>query len=211
MSMSRRTSALANRAAPTRRTSRRASSTLSRTTTNRRTSGRTLASRMASDRSLVLNLSDVDSSPSATENVFMEDSVEEVVDLTCEADGSVVDLTSNESVLLLDEGPQTERASGLSYVVSSDDEDTSHPPPPPPPTVDLLSSAQTSRSTPGSISCPICMDSYSEMMESGRLVVATKCGHVFCSLCLRDALKSSLTCPTCRQRLRPNQYHPLYL
>lgn len=50
-----------------------------------------------------------------------------------------------------------------------------------------------------------------KMVESGRLVVSTKCGHVFCSQCLRDALRRSLTCPTCRKRLTPRQYHPLYI
>uniref|UniRef100_A0A3Q3VSM5 RING-type domain-containing protein n=1 Tax=Mola mola TaxID=94237 RepID=A0A3Q3VSM5_MOLML len=137
--------------------------------------------------------------------------VEEVVDLTCEgSDSTVVDLTNNDSVLLVDEGPQNRRvATGESYVVSSDEDDT-------PPVVNdaLMSSMQangSSRTTPGTISCPVCLDSYSEITESGRLVVSTKCGHVFCSQCLRDALTSSHTCPTCRKRLTHRQYHPLYI
>ncbi|XP_051276152.1 E3 ubiquitin-protein ligase RNF4 [Dicentrarchus labrax] len=141
-----------------------------------------------------------------------EDSVEEVVDLTCEgSEAPVVDLTNNDSVLLVDEGPQNRRVTtGESYVVSSDeDEDT-----PPVLNAAVISSLQThssSRSTPGTISCPVCLDSYSEIVESGRLVVSTKCGHVFCSQCLRDALTSSHTCPTCRKRLTHRQYHPLYI
>lgn len=101
----------------------------------------------------------------------------------------------------------------------------------------VLNLSLCSRSSPGTISCPICMDSYSEVrlvhklfipiwhlemstdwlwfplqiIESGRLVVSTKCGHVFCSQCLRDALASSHTCPTCRKRLTCRQYHPLYV
>lgn len=51
----------------------------------------------------------------------------------------------------------------------------------------------------------------SQIVDSGRLVVSTKCGHVFCSRCLRDALTSSHTCPTCRKRLTHRQYHPLYV
>lgn len=93
------------------------------------------------------------------------------------------------------------------------------------------------RRTPGTISCPICLDSYCEVtfntsvahldewlnsalwldcwclqiVESGRLVVSTKCGHVFCSQCLTNALASSCTCPTCRKRLTQREYHPLYV
>uniref|UniRef100_A0A8D3CBL3 RING-type domain-containing protein n=1 Tax=Scophthalmus maximus TaxID=52904 RepID=A0A8D3CBL3_SCOMX len=135
--------------------------------------------------------------------------VEEVVDLTCEgSEAAVVDLTSNDSVLLVDEGPQNRRVpTGESYIVSSDeDEDTPHVL-----SAGTVSSEHTSRSTPGTISCPVCLDSYSEIVDSGRLVVSTKCGHVFCSQCLRDALTSSHTCPTCRKRLTHRQYHPLYI
>ncbi|XP_008419210.1 E3 ubiquitin-protein ligase RNF4 [Poecilia reticulata] len=133
-----------------------------------------------------------------------EDGVEEVVDLTCEgSESAVVDLTTtNESVLLVDEGPP-----GESYVLSSDEDEDA-------PTVvqaAITSTAHTSRLTPGLISCPVCLDLYSEIVESGRLVVSTKCGHVFCSQCLRDALTSSHTCPTCRKRLTSRQYHPLYI
>lgn len=51
----------------------------------------------------------------------------------------------------------------------------------------------------------------SQIVGSGRLVVSTRCGHVFCSQCLRDSLTSSHTCPTCRKRLTHRQYHPLYI
>uniref|UniRef100_UPI0037E7E57E E3 ubiquitin-protein ligase RNF4 isoform X1 n=2 Tax=Semicossyphus pulcher TaxID=241346 RepID=UPI0037E7E57E len=142
-----------------------------------------------------------------------EDSVEEVVDLTREgSEAAVVDLTThNDSVLLVDEGPQNRRiATSESYVVSSDEEEDTPP---------ILNAAimsfphakGSSRSTPGTISCPVCLDSYSEIIESGRLVVSTECGHVFCSQCLRDTLTYSHTCPTCRKRLTHRQYHPLYV
>lgn len=141
-----------------------------------------------------------------------EDSVEEVVDLTCEgSEAAVVDLTNNDSVLLVDEDPQNGRVpTSESYVVSSDEDEDA----PPVLNAAIMSYVQTnssSRSTPGTISCPVCLDSYSEIVESGRLVVSTKCGHVFCSQCLRDALTSSHTCPTCRKRLTHRQYHPLYI
>ncbi|XP_035862042.1 E3 ubiquitin-protein ligase RNF4-like [Sander lucioperca] len=135
--------------------------------------------------------------------------VEEVVDLTCEGSEAVVDLTNNDSVLLVDEGPQT-GAAAESYVVSSDEDEAT----PPALNAAVMSSARTngsSRSTPGTISCPVCLDSYSEIVESGRLVVSTRCGHVFCSMCLRDALKNSPSCPSCRKRLTARQYHPLYV
>lgn len=173
------------------------------------------ANRTVNRRANVSRTSDGDLAP-ATETIDVmdntEDSVEEVVDLTCEvSEGAVVDLTNNDSVLLVDEGPRNRRViTGESYVLSSDeDEDT-------PPILNsaIMSSLQansSSRSTPGMISCPVCLDSYSEIVESGRLVVSTKCGHVFCSQCLRDALTSSHTCPTCRKRLTHRQYHPLYV
>ncbi|XP_006781979.1 RING finger protein 4 isoform X1 [Neolamprologus brichardi] len=135
---------------------------------------------------------------------------EVVVDLTCEsgAEAAVVDLTTNnDSVLLVDEGSQNWRPPVQSYLVSSDeDEDT-----PPVLSATLLPPTNTSRSTPGTISCPVCLDGYSEIVGSSRLVVSTRCGHVFCSQCLRDSLTSSHTCPTCRKRLTHRQYHPLYI
>nr|ACQ58295.1 RING finger protein 4 [Anoplopoma fimbria] len=173
------------------------------------------ANRAANRTANASRTSDGDPAPPAETIAVMDntvDSVEEVVDLTCEgSEAAVVDLTNNDSVLLVDEGPQNERVpTGESYVVSSDeDEDT-----PPVLNAAIMSSVQTnssSRSTPVTISCPVCLDSYSEIVESGRLVVSTICGHVFCSQCLRDALKSSHTCPTCRKRLTHRQYHPLYI
>jgi len=141
-----------------------------------------------------------------------EDGVEEVVDLTSEvAEATVVDLTHNDSVLLLDEGPQNRRGTtGESYVVSSDEEEDT-PPVLKAAVMSSLHDNSSSRSAPGTISCPVCLDTYSEIVESGRLVVSTRCGHVFCSQCLRDALTSSHTCPTCRKKLTHRQYHPLYV
>ncbi|XP_037992014.1 E3 ubiquitin-protein ligase RNF185-like [Motacilla alba alba] len=61
------------------------------------------------------------------------------------------------------------------------------------------------------IRCPICMDTYSEIVQSGRLMVATMCGHVFCSECLPVALETVGMCPTCREELTPDLYIPIYL
>ncbi|KAM9376181.1 E3 ubiquitin-protein ligase RNF4 [Pholidichthys leucotaenia] len=149
-----------------------------------------------------------------TETIDVMDNVEEVVDLTREGtEGTVVDLTTNDSVLLVEGPPSDPQNSSLpaveSVVVSSDDDEDTWP---------VLnsahiapSSADSSRSTPGMVSCPICMDRYVEIIRSGRLAVSTRCGHVFCSQCLRDALKVSRTCPNCRARLTSKQYHPLYI
>ncbi|KAL2077119.1 hypothetical protein ACEWY4_026623 [Coilia grayii] len=124
---------------------------------------------------------------------------EEVVDLTSEVtETSVIDLTSNDSVVLVDEGPHSH----------SDTDDAGHSPrsrffsAPPRNT--------SSRSMPGVVNCPICFDTYSEIQQSGRLMVSTICGHTFCSQCLRDSLAHAHTCPTCRKRLTHKQYHPIY-
>ncbi|KAF4013213.1 hypothetical protein G4228_004621 [Cervus hanglu yarkandensis] len=63
----------------------------------------------------------------------------------------------------------------------------------------------------GTVSCPICMDGYSEIVQNGRLIVSTECGHVFCSQCLRDSLKNANTCPTCRKKMSHKRYHPIYI
>uniref|UniRef100_G3PUV8 RING-type domain-containing protein n=1 Tax=Gasterosteus aculeatus aculeatus TaxID=481459 RepID=G3PUV8_GASAC len=183
---------------------------IARTKTSRGANARRTANRLTANVSTL--------AVPSTETIAMmdnADAVEEVVDLTCEGtEASVVDLTNNDSVLFSarrPSGPQNERVpTGESYVVSSD-EDEDAPPIANAAIMPSVQSNSSSRSTPGTISCPVCLDSYLEIVESGRLVVSTKCGHVFCSQCLRDALTSSHTCPTCRKRLTHRQYHPLYI
>ncbi|XP_064272685.1 uncharacterized protein LOC135298746 isoform X2 [Passer domesticus] len=63
----------------------------------------------------------------------------------------------------------------------------------------------------GTIRCPICMDFYPQIVQSGRLILSTLCGHVFCSQCLPFALQTACFCPTCRTDLTPGQYHPIYI
>ncbi|XP_054058765.1 E3 ubiquitin-protein ligase RNF4 isoform X3 [Rissa tridactyla] len=152
------------------------------------------------------------------------DAGEEVVDLTCESsDPVVVDLTHNDSVVIVEENQRQRRNLRLrsqrqsdSCVLSSDDEDE-------PRDNDVYVTDKVSRelgpledetasSKPsGTVSCPICMDGYSEIVQSGRLIVSTKCGHVFCSQCLRDSLRNANSCPTCRKKLTHRQYHPIYI
>lgn len=137
---------------------------------------------------------------------------EDVVDLTCEGlEPAVVDLTNNDSIVVVEDAVQNRRGQGTeSYVLSSDEEEESSLRLSP----GLLSSLHASsqaRSTPGAVSCPVCMDAYSEIIESGRLMVSTKCGHLFCSQCIRDSLSRAHSCPTCRKKLTHKQYHPIYI
>ncbi|KAB1282759.1 E3 ubiquitin-protein ligase RNF4 [Camelus dromedarius] len=101
-----------------------------------------------------------------------------------------------------------------SCVVSSDEEElsrdrdvyvTTHTP------RNAREEAATGPRPSGTVSCPICMDGYSEIVQNGRLIVSTECGHVFCSQCLRDSLKNANTCPTCRKKINHKRYHPIYI
>ncbi|XP_053911785.1 E3 ubiquitin-protein ligase RNF4-like [Cuculus canorus] len=69
----------------------------------------------------------------------------------------------------------------------------------------------TSSKPSGPITCPICMDVHLEIMQSGRLFVSTKRGHVFCIQYLLHSLKNANSCPTCRKKLTHKQYHPIYI
>ncbi|KAM9294949.1 E3 ubiquitin-protein ligase RNF4-like [Morus bassanus] len=151
-------------------------------TTQRKRRGGAVNSRQARKRSrLVASTAEM---ASEAEPIELEESAgEEVVDLTCESsDPVVVDLTHNDSVVRIND--KGEMSSGF-----------------------LLSPTRPS----GTVSCPICMDGYSEIVQSGRLIVSTKCGHVFCSQCLRDSLRNANSCPTCRKKLTHRQYHPIYI
>ncbi|KAK3565061.1 hypothetical protein QTP86_032486 [Hemibagrus guttatus] len=106
---------------------------------------------------------------------------------------------------------QSRRMQGTeSYVLSSDDEEEPSQSLSPALLSSLHASARA-RSTPGAVSCPVCMDAYAEIIESGRLMVSTKCGHLFCSQCIRDSLARAHNCPTCRKKLTYKQYHPIYI
>ncbi|XP_053560180.1 E3 ubiquitin-protein ligase RNF4 [Bombina bombina] len=155
------------------------------------------------------------------ETINLEESGEEVVDLTCESsDPVVVDLTHNDSVVIVEDTPNQRRPlartpfQSTSCVLSSDDEDSRGTDVLGTKTVSTVFSSlanDTPRSSSGTVSCPICMDFYNEIIQSGRLIVSTRCGHIFCSQCLRDALKNTTSCPTCRKKLTSKQYHPIYI
>ncbi|KAM8939558.1 E3 ubiquitin-protein ligase RNF4 [Pelodytes ibericus] len=156
----------------------------------------------------------------AAELIEVEEGGEEVVDLTCESsEPVVVDLTHNDSVVV-SKYNRPQRRNPIhgsqptdSCILSSDDEDSRD--------TDVVGTSRvskepsieqdSSRCSSGRVSCPICMDGYSEIVQSKRLIVSTKCGHIFCSQCIRDALKNGNSCPTCRKKLTPKQYHPIYI
>uniref|UniRef100_A0A2K5P9G0 E3 ubiquitin-protein ligase RNF4 n=2 Tax=Cebus imitator TaxID=2715852 RepID=A0A2K5P9G0_CEBIM len=153
---------------------------------------------------------------------LVETAGDEIVDLTCESlEPVVVDLTHNDSVVIVDERRRPRRNARRlhqdhadSCVVSSDDEELSRD-------RDVYVTTHTPRNTrdegaaglrpSGTVSCPICMDGYSEIVQNGRLIVSTECGHVFCSQCLRDSLRNANTCPTCRKKIIHKRYHPIYI
>ncbi|XP_051624057.1 E3 ubiquitin-protein ligase RNF4-like [Manacus candei] len=64
---------------------------------------------------------------------------------------------------------------------------------------------------PGTICCRICTDLYTKILRSQRLVLATRCGHIFCSQCLHAAIEVTGACPACSRQLTHRQYHPIYL
>uniref|UniRef100_A0A8C3UW74 RING-type domain-containing protein n=1 Tax=Catharus ustulatus TaxID=91951 RepID=A0A8C3UW74_CATUS len=53
--------------------------------------------------------------------------------------------------------------------------------------------------------------SFFQIVQSGRQIVATMCGHLFCSGCLPVALETVGECPTCRMELTPDLYFPIYI
>ncbi|XP_060004856.1 E3 ubiquitin-protein ligase RNF4 isoform X3 [Lagenorhynchus albirostris] len=165
---------------------------------------------------------------------LVESAGDEIVDLTCESlEPVVVDLTHSDSVVVSARarrprrnGRRLRQEHADSCVLSSDDEElprdkdvyvTTHTP------RNAREEAATGLSLPhppsgqpailpsGTVSCPICMDGYSEIVQNGRLIVSTECGHVFCSQCLRDSLKNANTCPTCRKKISHKRYHPIYI
>ncbi|BBN69868.1 RING/U-box superfamily protein [Prunus dulcis] len=53
-------------------------------------------------------------------------------------------------------------------------------------------------------SCPICLGPLSEE-------TSTKCGHIFCKMCIEASIKVQHKCPTCRKRLRMKDTIRVYL
>ena len=62
-----------------------------------------------------------------------------------------------------------------------------------------------------SISCPVCMDRASVFESTGRKLVTTNCGHIFCDECIRQAISSLHKCPVCNKKLTLRSYHRLFI
>ncbi|KAL9899359.1 uncharacterized protein ACN427_007067 isoform 1-T1 [Glossina fuscipes fuscipes] len=63
--------------------------------------------------------------------------------------------------------------------------------------------------TPGArtpFMCPVCMESTVQ-----RQPTSTRCGHVFCQSCIRQAIEFSRKCPLCKAKVLPNHLLRIYL
>ena len=61
--------------------------------------------------------------------------------------------------------------------------------------------------------CPVCLDSLKiiKRRRTGRGMMTTLCGHIFCSRCLPASVRASGTCPTCRRVMSNKDYHKIYV
>ena len=66
-------------------------------------------------------------------------------------------------------------------------------------------------STKSTLQCPICLDTAQQFESSGRSLVTTVCGHIFCNVCIRNSIQRQHKCPTCRKKLTLKQYHELFV
>ncbi|KAJ7400842.1 E3 ubiquitin-protein ligase RNF4 [Pitangus sulphuratus] len=137
-----------------------------------------------------------------------ENAVEEVIDLPDRSsETEVSDLTDDDSVVQQEQSQQDPRllraADNSAALLTNDDEEELRD-----------SDEEELRDSDGSeddISCPICMDFYSEILQSERLFLSTVCGHVFCSQCLPTAIEIAGTCPICRTEVTHEQYNPIFI
>merc|ERR1712083_676163 len=51
------------------------------------------------------------------------------------------------------------------------------------------------------LQCPVCLDSLLSL-AGDRHALSTKCGHLFCSLCIPKIIAASGKCHTCRKTLK---------
>ncbi|CAG5130872.1 unnamed protein product [Candidula unifasciata] len=101
-----------------------------------------------------------------------------------------------------------------SYVLSSEDSDSDELPDTP----IMISESNVAanetimRSPEGvKISCPVCLDDTKQIQRSGKIVMSTTCGHIFCDQCIKAAITAQHACPTCRKKLYQRNIHPLFI
>merc|ERR1719186_537208 len=77
----------------------------------------------------------------------------------------------------------------------------------------MAASAFPPENTPATspIQCPVCLDSREHILLSGRKLMSTVCGHIFCSACLPTCIKENGRCPTCRKRVCQNDVITLHI
>ncbi|EDV22867.1 uncharacterized protein TRIADDRAFT_58523 [Trichoplax adhaerens] len=73
-----------------------------------------------------------------------------------------------------------------------------------------LNSVNDNTSPSPVIECPICKESYSQIKKT-RTLQSTVCGHIFCSSCLKIALKRKNECPICRKKVLAKNVHDVYI
>lgn len=59
--------------------------------------------------------------------------------------------------------------------------------------------------------CPVCMETAQQIEKDGRRLMVTRCGHIFCNVCINKAVQVKRKCPTCRKAVPQSSYHPLFL
>ncbi|KAJ8025887.1 E3 ubiquitin-protein ligase RNF4 [Holothuria leucospilota] len=157
-----------------------------------------------------------------------------IVDLTKDSNDSsilsadVVDLTEINGTEDRDEVTPPKRSrrrkhtsqdmgSGNSVVISSGDETDDSDDlvllnsPLPDEVNERLASCKTASPPKKIIKCPICYDDDAAIKASGRRLVSTNCGHIFCENCLKTSISTQHKCPTCRKKLTMRQMHPIFL
>jgi len=154
---------------------------------------------------------------------------QQIVDLTCD-DYNFVDLTNfDNNPVILSDSPATRSVARAEenlrspYLVSDGSMSDDDLPPPPFKVVRPRSKQLTTNSPLSNGSrvdtaprgdCPVCMDSFAEVKASGRQVMSTTCGHVFCEECVKGVLSAAASarkCPTCRKKLSSRAVHPLFI
>ncbi|RWS29903.1 E3 ubiquitin-protein ligase RNF4-like isoform X1 [Leptotrombidium deliense] len=62
------------------------------------------------------------------------------------------------------------------------------------------------------IKCSVCLEDVNSIESKGdRKLISTNCGHIFCETCIKETIRNTKSCPTCRKKLTQKSYHPIFL